>query len=516
MSKLYGDILYLIFEELQYDKKSLVLCLRVNKAWCEIIVPILWKNPWERLTHGKKKSLLNVIISYLSDETKNNLINYFTNPYKKPSFNYFSFCKHLNLEVIKKIIKKLTPHSNFKEIKNDILNLFINENMDYTHLYIPKKFDYHFNPGAESCISEIKFLKCNDRINDNILSILTKTCKSIKELELTLYEYNYNCGIAKLIENQNRLSSISFLNDFIGDNPSRMTIENSLIKHADTIQYFGIREQLETKVFTSFVNLKMLELMGKRTDGESKWNNIKDLSLLSLQSLKASNIPINCLANLILSSGKQLTKICYYNYYNDVVSNKILIQAIYHNCPNLIYLELLYRNENILDLEKLLINCQYLKRIDFNIYYYKESLFHVSFYSYVKWDNLFNILAKSSPSSLFEFVFKYTDENPELESLKLFFDNWESRFPISLKFKKERDYYYESGYDDLVDLIEIYKEKGVIKNFVHYHYDEDSDLLEIYKTKRVINNPESVIKNSEIKSTSIWNRFKKKFNKYPW
>ncbi|CAB4492720.1 unnamed protein product [Rhizophagus irregularis] len=137
----------------------------------------------------------------------------------------------------------------------------------------------------------------------------------------------------------------------------------------------------------------MLELMGKRTDGESKWNNIKDLSLLSLQSLKASNIPINCLANLILSSG---------------------------------------------------------------------------------------------------------------------------RFPISLKFKKERDYYYESGYDDLVDLIEIYKEKGVIKNFVHYHYDEDSDLLEIYKTKRVINNPESVIKNSEIKSTSIWNRFKKKFNKYPW
>ncbi|CAB5375840.1 unnamed protein product [Rhizophagus irregularis] len=200
--------------------------------------------------------------------------------------------------------------------------------MDYTHLYIPKKFDYHFNPGAESCISEIKFLKCNDRINDNILSILTKTY--------------------------------------------------------------------------------------------------------------------------------------------------------------------------------------------FNIYYYKESLFHVSFYSYVKWDNLFNILAKSSPSSLFEFVFKYTDENPELESLKLFFDNWESRFPISLKFKKERDYYYESGYDDLVDLIEIYKEKGVIKNFVHYHYDEDSDLLEIYKTKRVINNPESVIKNSEIKSTSIWNRFKKKFNKYPW
>ncbi|EXX66822.1 hypothetical protein RirG_120110 [Rhizophagus irregularis DAOM 197198w] len=56
MSQLNTDILYLIFKELQYDKKSLVSCLRVNKTWCEIIIPILWKNPWD----GKKKLLLNM------------------------------------------------------------------------------------------------------------------------------------------------------------------------------------------------------------------------------------------------------------------------------------------------------------------------------------------------------------------------------------------------------------------------------------------------------------------------
>ncbi|PKC14273.1 hypothetical protein RhiirA5_350539, partial [Rhizophagus irregularis] len=54
----------------------------------------------------------------------------------------------------------------------------------------------------------------------------------------------------------------------------------------------------------------MLELKGNRTDSELKWNNIRDLSLLYLQTLKVRNIPINCLTNLIISSGRQLTKIC--------------------------------------------------------------------------------------------------------------------------------------------------------------------------------------------------------------
>ncbi|EXX66823.1 hypothetical protein GLOIN_2v1787517 [Rhizophagus irregularis DAOM 181602=DAOM 197198] len=377
--------------------------------------------------------------------------------------------------------------------------------MEYTHLYIPKHFDYHFTSGAECCISKIKFLKCNAKVNDNILSILTKSCKLIKELELTTYEYNYNCGIAKLIENQNRLFSINFLNDFFNDKSSRKVIENSLVKHSNTIQYFSMCEQLETKVFTSFVNLKMLELKGNRTDSELKWNNIRDLSLLYLQTLKVRNIPINCLTNLIISSGRQLTKICY--HYKDVFSNKLLIRAIYQNCPNLIYLELLYRNKIILDLEKLLINCRYLKRIDFNIYHYKE----LRGYLYVRWHQLFCTLAVSSPPSLFEFVFKYTDENPEFICLKYLFDSWKGRHPISLKFKKERDYYYDSNqYVSLIEFIESYKEKGIIEKFVHYHDDEDLNLLEIHKAKRVVNNPETV----ETKTTSIWNKFKEEFNKY--
>src|SRR6266496_1603881 len=106
MSKLNRDVLYLIFNELQNDDEAIFSCLMVNKICCEIIIPILWKNPWKYLK--KKKLLLNTIISHLSYETRNNLkiqgVDFLTNFYQKPLFNYISFCKHLNLDILNNMI----------------------------------------------------------------------------------------------------------------------------------------------------------------------------------------------------------------------------------------------------------------------------------------------------------------------------------------------------------------------------------------------------------------------------
>jgi hypothetical protein len=164
--------------------------------------------------------------------------------------------------------------------------------------------------------------------------------------------------------------------------------------------------------------------------------------------------------------------------------NKTLIQAIYHNCSNLMYLELIYKNEIILDLEKLLTNCQCLKRLDF---YYENrfSFCQVEIPNYTEWDNLFNVFANSSPPGLFEFFFKNTDDKPELKSLKQFFDNWKGRHPITIKFDTTGRC-HRKIFDELIDLIEIYKEKGVIKKYVYYHFDEDTDLLEIYKKEKLL------------------------------
>src|ERR1043166_2304252 len=103
MVQLNEDLLFLILEELQYDSKSLRSSLLVNRTWCKIIIPFLWRNPWRYL---KLEALLLVIILHLSNETKETLKSLGINlliTQQKPTFNYISFIRYLELYNIKKI-----------------------------------------------------------------------------------------------------------------------------------------------------------------------------------------------------------------------------------------------------------------------------------------------------------------------------------------------------------------------------------------------------------------------------
>src|SRR3954449_7774258 len=47
MSKLSIDILSIIFEELEKENSTLYSCIFVNREWCQVGIPFLWKNPWK-------------------------------------------------------------------------------------------------------------------------------------------------------------------------------------------------------------------------------------------------------------------------------------------------------------------------------------------------------------------------------------------------------------------------------------------------------------------------------------
>jgi hypothetical protein len=236
MSKLNKDILYLIFEKLQDDKKAFPTCILINKTWCKIIIPILWKNPWKYLKRNKEKLLLNVIISHFSEGSKNKLKikcnDILINSTQKPLFNYISFCKHLNLNVIQKLINTIKyERSKLKIIKKEIFKLFINENSNFTHLYIPSVFDYqiHLIPGAKICFSKIEYLNCSTNTNRGILTGLTKICNSIKELELIIKRNSNNYEIIKLIEAQEDLININLNCSYNNGNQFDVTLKK-LIK----------------------------------------------------------------------------------------------------------------------------------------------------------------------------------------------------------------------------------------------------------------------------------------------
>uniref|UniRef100_U9TZP7 Uncharacterized protein n=1 Tax=Rhizophagus irregularis (strain DAOM 181602 / DAOM 197198 / MUCL 43194) TaxID=747089 RepID=U9TZP7_RHIID len=303
MSKLNGEVLYLILKELNKIEKPLYTYLLINKSWCEIIISTLWKNPWKYTNfYHEEKLLLEVIILHLSNETRNKLVML---GFDFSLFNNISFCKHLDLIAIEHT--NSMAGAKIYEIDffmNEIIRLFVNdENTNITHLYIP------------------------------------------------------NCQI-HLIPEAKQLAS-----DFYNE----------------------------------------------------KWHCLENLSTHFLQILRARRVSIKPLARLIENTSGYLTEFTINNEGDNTLNNRIIIQAI---CKNLKYLKLSLRSANILELEKLLINCQYLE----GLYILKIDA--------IDWGNLFEILAKSSPN----------------------------RHPMLLHFIQILQFGLEHK-----NLIEKYKEEGIVK-----------------------------------------------------
>src|SRR5688500_13303978 len=120
MTKLNIDCLSLVFNELQMYGKSLYSCLLVNREWCKLVVPILWKNhACISFMWGKK--LFYIILSWLPSTSKQLLFdNDITLPpailLKPPLFNYFSFCDFPETETIEAIIEMVTGGQHFDNI----------------------------------------------------------------------------------------------------------------------------------------------------------------------------------------------------------------------------------------------------------------------------------------------------------------------------------------------------------------------------------------------------------------
>src|SRR4051794_34761378 len=110
MEKINVDCLLLIFNELKNKENFLHFCFLVNKEWCNIAVPILWKEYscvylWSTNEENESyKKLINTILSCLSSSS-NQLLS--ENDIKLPStifsktplFNYISFCKFPDAEI---------------------------------------------------------------------------------------------------------------------------------------------------------------------------------------------------------------------------------------------------------------------------------------------------------------------------------------------------------------------------------------------------------------------------------
>ncbi|GBC05209.1 hypothetical protein RclHR1_00610021 [Rhizophagus clarus] len=479
MTYLNKDILILIFEELENDSKSLYSCLLVNRTWCELVVPILWRNPYISSNNPKIVSLFNVILLYLSEESRDALKNQGINNlitekvYERPLFNYIYFWKYLELSFLESLISsKEFEKLKIAIIRNEILRIFINKNTKLIHLCVPYYYDYQLQqlPGAESCLSELEFLYCHTKNDQNILEGLARICRSIKKLFVGIE--NDDSGIIKLIEAQKNLKEVKFIS--IIDNISfHKSLEESLTKHANTIRYLKIGWTPITKFLSYLTNLLKFEIYF--IDDFIKWNNLnyyENLSMPVLKILRLIRIPSDLLINLIKNTKETLTEISVF------CDNSTIIQAIYQNCPNLRYLKLtIFANfiTPIPEFENLLTNCQLLNGLVVETEDDDNNEF--------SWDELFIILSKSSPNSLFKFKFGFG--TIKLKEIKLFFDNWKDKVPILLIVYIGFCYYQMEKKQQIEAIIKEYQEKGIIRKYSLGHqsstYIHNDDFEWIYE-----------------------------------
>ncbi|CAB5100015.1 unnamed protein product [Rhizophagus irregularis] len=213
MAKLYNDILHYIFQKLNNDGSSLLSCLLVNKQWCELVIPTLWKCPLKYFEINNERILLNIILTHLSEKSKQLLIFHNISIIskeelnKKLSFNYVRFCKHIcvhNFLLNQDIYGGFLSVFQIVLLEQEIYKLFVSEcsNIRYLDLGEVRHAIYLF-PGAEICLLNLNEVDCKSCLETSLFYGMAHICKLIEKIYI---EFKYdNIGLAQLIKSQKRI-----------------------------------------------------------------------------------------------------------------------------------------------------------------------------------------------------------------------------------------------------------------------------------------------------------------------
>uniref|UniRef100_U9U3I8 F-box domain-containing protein n=1 Tax=Rhizophagus irregularis (strain DAOM 181602 / DAOM 197198 / MUCL 43194) TaxID=747089 RepID=U9U3I8_RHIID len=250
MSKLNKDILFLIFEELQDNSKFLFSCLMVNRIWCEIMIPILWKNPWcYNINYHKKNSLYSILTSYLLNDIKEFLTKKeILISSQSLTFDYLSFCKSIDTIIIDNIIS-IGTSSEYNQflLQEEIYSLLIKKCPEIKYLSICGTHEILYLPETKDCLESLCELTFDTLIDPRYFYKLANICQQIQRMIIINKNIKANHGTTKLIELQKNLKYFKWIDDFKVDDgfyyweileDPYTEIFNMLEKHANTINHF--------------------------------------------------------------------------------------------------------------------------------------------------------------------------------------------------------------------------------------------------------------------------------------
>ncbi|CAG8484649.1 hypothetical protein GLOIN_2v1764020 [Rhizophagus irregularis DAOM 181602=DAOM 197198] len=501
MSNLNKDTLFLIFEELRDDSKSLFSCLMVNRIWCETVVPVLWRNPWSYngINYRNKSYLFIILANYLFDDIKKFITEqgiYLNSVVVKSLlFDYLSFCRSINVDNLNSIfsIGSSLAYNQFF-MQQEFYSLFMRKcpELKYFDMRSIQHQIFYF-PEAKVRLESLCELKCDTYVNSSYFYGLSRFCQCIQKLVIFNIEDSIpNHGIVRLIEVQKNLKHFEWKDNFYNYDNFEDPYEEILLaleKKAESLNYLSIIFQdvedyehvLIQRILPKFYKLRVLFISASLWFTDQQLNQLKMQVYHELEILYMDENELNFYSNIIENSGGRLKKILFRPYdiisseiedYHDFDENSLnFIRKVYENCPSIEYLSILISptKENFSELEKLLKICQNLKSLLIVILDNYDDT-HEDFLGYG--NELLEILIRSAPINFKEIRFG-REFKFSLKSLEKFLENWRGRRALSLF---TLDSIFTS--DDYTKLINKYKDDKVIKDFnyciygINYYIDD--------------------------------------------
>ncbi|GES78700.1 hypothetical protein GLOIN_2v1764020 [Rhizophagus clarus] len=387
-------------------------------------------------------------------------------------FDYLSFCRSINVNIINNIISTgvSSAYDQFL-LQQEIYSLLMRKcpELKYLDMTLIKHQIFYF-PEAKIRLDSLCELRCDTIIDSSYYYGLACICQNIQRLIIINTSSKDNQGIVKLIETQKNLKYFEWKDDFREEcfiDPYEV-IFPILAKKANTLnhliivfEYFEYEHTFLLKVLPELHNLKTLII------DDLELNNIqlKKLVYRDLEIIKIDYITINTAACIIKNSGGHLREILLKYYYSldegyFIEDSLTFIRTVYENCPLVECLSLVISSsdEHFIEFEKLLKACKNLKSILLIMNHINDVKYN-ELKSNEADGELLDILIRSAPAHLREI--RFSDHfSFSLENLEAFLIKWRGRPALTIITS---DHIYED--DDHVNLINKYKKDGVIKDF---------------------------------------------------
>ncbi|CAB4443200.1 unnamed protein product [Rhizophagus irregularis] len=481
MSKLNKDILFLIIEELRDNPKFLFSCLMVNRVWCETAIPILWRNPWRySINYYNKNSLYYILTSYLSNDIK----EFFTKkkfniPGQSLAFDYLSFCRSINIEIIDVITSIGSLEYNQFLLQEEIYSFLMNKCPEIKYLNICGTYDILQLPEAKFRLESLCELTCHTLINPKYFYRLAHICQQIQRIIIINKNLKANPGTTRLIEFQKNLKYFEWVDEFEVENDMYYwemledpytEIFNALKKHVNTLNHFQFDNSLDNyhddgdytflqDALLGLHNIKILKISSPLLSNNDDFN--KKLEMVAYRNLEFIEIDFIYIyqVNYIIKNSLFLRelRINHFCVEKDSFNYDSLnfIRTIYENCFLIEYLTIpmfpLLENYFI-EFEILLKKCQNLRSLYFKEEYEKGKDLEYG-------DYLSNVLIKEASTNLRKIGIPHGIRF-SLETLEAFFEKWKGRQAISIHLFE----YYIYQTDSYMKLVDKYKIEGVIKD----------------------------------------------------